>query len=512
MTIPKTPYNPADYGLPSEADLARFASLWFSEFDIAQVEDSKVVADEIVSESESHLSPTLQFARNTPAYSPKVLSKEQLEIMPYLTESAIATDLPANRGENSSARYVGAKSIDAIRADFPILSEKINGHDLVWLDNAATTQRPKAVIERLVHYYEHENSNVHRGAHELAARSTDAYEGAREKVARFIGAPSADNIVFVRGTTEGINLVAHAYVKQLLNPGDEIILTLLEHHANIVPWQIIAGETGALIRVAPVDASGQIVLSEYERLFNHRTRFVSAPQVSNALGTITPIAEMIHIAHAHGARVLVDGAQGVSHIPVNVSALDADFYVFSGHKIFAPNGIGALYGKEEVLEAAKPYQGGGNMIADVTFERTLYQKPPAKFEAGTGSIADAVGLGAALDYVSIIGMEHIAAWEHELVQYGTKELSRVQGLRLLGNATEKASVLSFVLEGFDLDKVGKYLNTKGIAVRAGHHCAQPIHRFFGVEGSVRPSVAFYNTFEEIDKLVRALFELTGKRW
>jgi cysteine desulfurase/selenocysteine lyase len=382
---------------------------------------------------------------------------------------------------------------------------------LVWLDNAATTQRPKAVIDRLTYFYEHENSNVHRGAHELAARATDAMEDARKKIARFIHAPSPENIVFVRGTTEGINLAAQAYVKHLLKPEDEIILTMLEHHANIVPWQVLAAETGALIRVAPIDHTGQIILSEYEKLFSRRTRFVSITQVSNALGTITPAAEMTRIAHSHGVRILIDGAQAVSHLPVNVAALDGDFYVFSGHKIFGPTGIGVLYGKQEVLEASRPYQGGGNMIADVTFERTLYQGPPAKFEAGTGSIADAVGLGAALDYVDAIGMEHIAAWEQELVEYGMKALAGVPGLRLVGTASPKASVLSFVLDRYPNEDLGRFLNTKGIALRVGHHCAQPVLRFFGLEGTVRPSVACYNTFEELDCLVQALYALTGSR-
>jgi cysteine desulfurase/selenocysteine lyase len=403
---------------------------------------------------------------------------------------------------------VGAWDLGRLRADFPILSEKINGRDLVWLDNAATTQRPRAVIDRLAYYYGHENSNVHRGAHELAAQSTDAYEAAREKAARFIGAPGPGNIVFVRGTTEGINLAAHGYVKQYLRPGDEIILTMLEHHANIVPWQIIAEETGAVLRVAPIDQTGQILLSEYARLFNRNTRFVAATQVSNALGTIAPVFEMIQIAHGRGVRVLIDGAQSVSHLPVDVSALDADLFVFSGHKIFGPTGIGVLYGKSDVLEAAKPWQGGGNMIADVTFERTLYRKAPEKFEAGTGNIAEAVGLGAALDYVSAIGIENIAAWEHTLLQYGLAELAKVPGLHLVGTAAEKAGVMSFVLDGRGLEEVGKHLNSRGIAVRAGHHCAQPVLRNFGLEGTVRPSLAFYNTPEEIDRLVRALYELS----
>jgi cysteine desulfurase/selenocysteine lyase len=446
-------------------------------------------------------------------FSPSVLPLGAASYTPALSPGVNGIDSVSPRTVSGKADhadpYIGGRNLSAIRADFPILAEKVNGQDLVWLDNAATAQRPQAVIDRLVHYYSHENSNVHRGVHELADRSTNAYEGARQKIARFIGSPSPDNVVFVRGTTEGINLAAHSYVKPLLRPGDEIILTMLEHHANIVPWQIIAEETGALIRVAPIDQSGQIILAEYDRLFSGRTRFASITQVSNALGTIAPAAEMVQIAHAHGVRILVDGAQSIPHIPVNVSALDADFFVFSGHKIFGPTGIGVLYGKSDVLEAARPYQSGGNMISDVTFERTLYQKAPAKFEAGTGNIADAVGLGAALDYVSAIGMENIAAWEHELTQYGMKELAKVSGLHLVGTADQKAGVLSFTLDRHGNEEVAKYLNTKGIAVRAGHHCAQPVLRFFGLEGTVRPSVAFYNTFGELDKLAAALCELAG---
>ena len=402
---------------------------------------------------------------------------------------------------------IGSKSLKEIRRDFPILSEKVNGHNLVWLDNGATTQRPQAVIDRLNYYYAHENSNVHRGAHELAARSTDAYEGARQTVADFIGAPSKDNIVFVRGTTEGINLVAQSYVKQYLNPGDEIILTLLEHHANIVPWQLIAEETGAVLKVVPVDKDGQLILSEYEKLFSRRTKFVAATHVSNTLGTITPVYELTQIAHRHGVRILIDGAQSIAHIPVNVSAMDADFFVFSGHKIFAPTGIGAVYGKSELLEAAKPYQGGGNMIKDVTFERTIYNPAPNKFEAGTGSIADAVGLGAALEYLNGIGMADISRYEHELTRYAMKELAKIPGLTLIGTAPDKAGVLSFVLENRDIVSVGEELNKFGIAVRAGHHCAQPILRHFGLEGTVRPSLALYNSPEDIDALVRALYTM-----
>jgi cysteine desulfurase/selenocysteine lyase len=342
------------------------------------------------------------------AYRPTV-SPAYADASPLAARTSAAR-APVSRG--ASAEYIGNAPLEKIRADFPILSEKVDGKTLIWLDNAATTQRPLQVIDRLSYYYKHEISNVHRGAHTLAARSTDAYEDARSKVSRFLGAPSPDNSVFVRGTTEGLNLIAQSYVKPLLSPGDEIVLTILEHHANIVPWQLIAQETGAILRVAPADESGQIILSEYAKLFNRKTKFASVTHVSNALGTITPVSELVQIAHGFGARVCVDGAQSVSHMPVNVSALDADFFVFSGHKIFGPTGIGVVYGKSELLEAAKPYQGGGNMIADVTFEHTVYQKAPQKFEAGTGNIADAVGLGAALDYVTEIGMEIIAVYVH----------------------------------------------------------------------------------------------------
>lgn len=415
-----------------------------------------------------------------------------------------AASFPFNCGNSG---FVGGKSVTRIRSDFPILSEKVNGNPLIWFDNGATTQKPRQVIDRLSYFYEHENSNVHRGAHELAARSTDAYEAARQKVADFTGADSSENIVFVRGTTEGINLVAQSYVKPLLSDGDEIVLTLLEHHANIVPWQLVAEETGAKLRVAPVDDSGQIILAEYERLFNGRTKFASVTQVSNALGTVTPVYEMVQIAHKYGVPVLVDGAQSISHIPLSVKALDADFFVFSGHKIYAPTGIGAVYGKKELLQAAKPYQGGGNMIKDVTFEKTVYNPPPSKFEAGTGNIADAVGLGAALDYVSEIGLANIYAYEHELLTYATAELSRIPGLTVIGTAPEKTSVLSFILDGYSTEQVGRHLNKYGIAVRAGHHCAQPILRRFGLESTVRPTFAFYNTFDEIDVMLKALYDL-----
>lgn len=438
-------------------------------------------------------------------FAPVVVSQAQAENNVIdLKRQVRVSDGTGKQQNNNQNVYVGTKTLAQIREDFPILSEQVNGHPLIWLDNGATTQRPRAVIDRLTYFYEHENSNVHRGAHTLAARATDAYEGARQTVANFLGVPDKNNIVFVRGTTEGINLVANAYVKPLLKPGDEIIVTILEHHANIVPWQLVAQETGAVIKVAPVDQSGQIILSEYEKLFTNRTKFVSATHVSNVLGTITPVEELVAIAHRHGVRILVDGAQSVAHIPVNLSALDADWFVFSGHKIFAPTGIGAVYGKKEVLEAARPYHGGGNMIKDVTFERTIYNPAPNKFEAGTGSIADAVGLGAALDYLTQIGMQDISRHEHELVQYGMKELAKIKGLHLIGTATHKSSALSFVLDGVSNEAVGERLNDNGIAVRVGHHCAQPVLRHYGLEGVVRPTLALYNSFEDIDALARVI--------
>ncbi|MBS1187025.1 MAG: Cysteine desulfurase, SufS-like protein [Burkholderiaceae bacterium] len=415
-------------------------------------------------------------------------------------------------GKNANATPVpGAFDVEAVRRDFPILTERVNGRPLIWFDNAATTQKPQVVIDRLAYFYAHENSNIHRAAHELAARATDAYEAARSKVARFLGAKSADEIVFVRGATEGINLIAQTFGKKYIGEGDEIIVSLLEHHANIVPWQQLAAETGAKIRVIPVDDSGQIRLDEYQKLLNRRTRLVAITQVSNALGTITPVQEIIALAHRAGARVLVDGAQAVSHLRVNVQALDADFYIFSGHKVFAPTGIGAVYGKAELLDLLPPWQGGGNMIADVTFDKTLYQPAPARFEAGTGNIADAVGLGAALDYLERIGFDQASRYEHELLGYATQQLLAVPGLRLIGTARDKASVLSFVLNGYRTEEVGAALNREGIAVRSGHHCAQPILRRFGVEATVRPSLAFYNTCGEVDALVASLKQLAAGR-
>jgi cysteine desulfurase/selenocysteine lyase len=409
----------------------------------------------------------------------------------------------------SSGLDAGGRTFDPhfLRRDFPILSERVNGKPLVWLDNAATTQKPQSVIDRLAHFYAHENSNIHRGAHTLAARSTDAYEAAREKVRRFLNAPSVNEIVFARGTTEAINLVAQSWGRQNLRAGDEIVVSWLEHHSNIVPWQLLCSQTGAKLRVAPVDDSGQIRLDEYQKLFGPRTRLASFTHVSNALGTVAPVREMVEIAHRYGALALVDGAQAVSHMPVDVQALDCDFYVFSGHKVFGPTGIGALYGKSEVLEAMPAWQGGGNMIVDVTFEKSVHQGVPMRFEAGTGNIADAVGLGAALDYVERIGMGNIQRYEHELLQYGTAKLLTIPKLRLIGTAQDKAGVMSFVIDGLSSEQVGSALAREGIAVRAGHHCAQPALRRFGLETTVRPSLAFYNTCEDIDALITVLKQL-----
>ncbi|MEM5404903.1 MULTISPECIES: family 2A encapsulin nanocompartment cargo protein cysteine desulfurase [Paraburkholderia] len=401
--------------------------------------------------------------------------------------------------------------VNAVRRDFPILQERVNGKQLIWFDNAATTHKPQAVIDRLAWFYAHENSNIHRAAHTLAGRATDAYEEARETVRRFIGASSAEEIIFVRGTTEAINLVAKSWGVQNVGAGDEIVLSHLEHHANIVPWQRLASDKGATLRVIPVDDSGQVLLEEYRKLLSDRTKIVAVTQVSNALGTVVPVKEIVEMAHGVGAKALVDGAQSVSHMRVDVQAMDADFFVFSGHKIYGPTGIGVVYAKRALLEDMPPWQGGGNMISDVTFERTLFQPPPGRFEAGTGNIADAVGLGAALDYLTRLGIENVARYEHDLLAYATHALSRIPGVRPIGTATEKASVLSFVMRGYSPEEVGQALNEEGIAVRAGHHCAQPILRRYGLEATVRPSLAFYNTCDEVDSMMAVLRRLAARR-
>lgn len=397
----------------------------------------------------------------------------------------------------------GSRPLDipSIRRDFPALNQQVHGKPLIWFDNAATTQKPQAVIDAISNYYARDNSNIHRGAHTLAARSTDAFENVREKAAKFLGAGSSREIIFVRGTTEGINLITQTYGRKFLQPGDEIVLSTLEHHANIVPWQLVAKEKGAVIRVIPVTDSGEVMLEEYQALLGPRTKVVALTQASNSLGTILPVAEMTQMAKRYGARVLIDGAQSVSHIPVNMQELGCDFFVFSGHKIFGPTGIGVVYARQELQEIMPPWQGGGNMIKNVTFEETTYSDPPGKFEAGTPNIADTVGLGAALDYVQTLGLPNIGKYEHELLGYATEHLRGIDGLRLIGQAREKVSVISFVLKDRRTEDVGRLLDLEGIAVRAGHHCSQPSLRRYGVEATVRPSFAFYNTKDEIDHLV-----------
>jgi len=418
-----------------------------------------------------------------------------------LVNQIFLNDVPVAKHQNTTLDPL------LVRKDFPILSERVNGRQLIWFDNAATTQKPRSVIDRISYFYEHENSNIHRAAHELAARATDAYEGAREKVRAFLNAKSVNEIVFVRGTTEAINLVSQSWGRQNLKEGDEIILSNLEHHANIVPWQLLAKEKGLRIRVIPVNDDGELLLDEYQKLFNNRTKLVSFTHVSNALGTITPAKKIIEIAHAAGVKVLLDGAQSISHMRVDLQDLNPDWFVFSGHKVFGPTGIGALYGKEDLLNATKPWQGGGNMIKDVTFEHTQFHDAPGRFEAGTGNIADAVGLGAALDYVNSIGIDLIDQYEHQLLLYATRLLKEVPGIRLIGTAKDKASVLSFVIPGFKTEDIGAALNKEGIAVRSGHHCAQPILRRMGIETTVRPSLAFYNTCQEVDKMVAVLHRI-----
>jgi cysteine desulfurase/selenocysteine lyase len=443
-------------------------------------------------------------AAHDPQNQPRAL--DPANVVPVVAPGAGQPELVGDLGLSSYSF-----DVEAIRRDFPILREQVNGRPLIWLDNGATTQKPQSVIDRLSYFYEHENSNVHRAAHELAARSTDAYESAREKTRRFLNAGVTREIVFVRGATEAINLVAQSWGRRNIQKDDEIVITWLEHHANIVPWQMLCAEKGARLRVAPVDDSGQVLLDEYEKLLGPKTRLVSIAHVSNALGTVVPVKEMVEAAHRHGARALVDGAQAVSHMRVDVQAINCDFYVFSGHKVFAPTGIGVVYGKSEVLDNMPPWQGGGNMIQDVTFEKTLYQPPPQRFEAGTGNIADAIGLGAAIDYLDRVGIVNVSRHEHQLLTYATAALLKIPGLRIIGTAKEKASVISLVMDGFRTEEIGDYLNRKGIAVRGGHHCAQPILRRFGLESTLRATFALYNTCEEVDALVAALWDLRQGR-
>jgi len=397
--------------------------------------------------------------------------------------------------------------VEKIRADFPILKEKIRNKPLVYLDNAATCQKPQAVIDSISHLYMHEYANVHRGVHTLSVKATDRYEGAREKVKSFINASSTKEIIFVKGTTEAINLIAQTFAKANIGKGDEILITAMEHHSNIVPWQMFCEETGAVLKVAPINLLGELIYEEFEKLITDKTKLVSVVHMSNALGTINPVKKIIAAAKAKNIPVLLDGAQAIPHMSVDVQDLDCDFYAFSGHKLYAPSGIGVLYGKQALLEAMPPYQGGGDMIRKVTFDETEYNALPYKFEAGTPSIADVVGLGAAIDYLSEIGMDNIAAYEAELLDYATEKARKIEGLRIIGDAKEKGAILSFVLDKIHPHDIGTMLDSLGIAIRAGHHCAMPVMDFFEVPATARASFAMYNTKEEIDILMNGIEQL-----
>ncbi|MGD0474145.1 MAG: cysteine desulfurase [Candidatus Velthaea sp.] len=394
--------------------------------------------------------------------------------------------------------------VTKIREDFPVLRQTVHGKPLVYLDSAATAQKPYAVIDAVRRFHEVDCANIHRGVHELSQRSTVAYEKARATAVRYLNAASESELIFVRGATEAINLVAHSWGRRNVKPGDEIIISALEHHSNIVPWQMLCEEQGALLRFIPIDDRGDLILEAYEKLLNPRTRMVAVSHVSNALGTINPVRPIIAMAHAAGAVALIDGAQAIPHMSVDVRALDADFYAFSGHKLFGPTGVGMLYGKAKLLESMPPYQGGGDMIKTVTLEKTTYNDLPYKFEAGTPNIAGGIGLGAAFEYVSDVGLDAIAAYEHELLVYGTELLEQVPGLRIIGTAREKAAVLSFVMEGIHPHDIGTVLDRMGIAVRTGHHCAQPVMDRFGIPATTRASLAFYNTPAELERLAAGL--------
>ena len=394
--------------------------------------------------------------------------------------------------------------VDRIREDFPILRESVHGKRLVYLDNAATSQKPQVVIDAVTRFYTAENANIHRGVHYLSERATAAYDEIRERVSRFINARTSREVIFTRGTTEGINLVAQSYGRTFLRPGDEVLITGMEHHSNIVPWQLVCEQTGATLRAARINDAGELDLDSFESLLNERTRLVAVVHVSNALGTINPIKKLVSLARARGIPVLVDGAQAAPHLQVDVQDLDCDFFVFSGHKVFGPTGVGVLYGREALLERMPPYQGGGDMIATVTLQRSTWAPLPAKFEAGTPMIAQVVGLGSALQYVTDLGLDKIAAWEHELLSYATERVHAIEGVRIIGTAREKASVLGFVLKGVHPHDIGTVLDDQGIAIRAGHHCAQPVMERFGVPATARASFAFYNTLAEVDALAAGL--------
>jgi cysteine desulfurase/selenocysteine lyase len=396
--------------------------------------------------------------------------------------------------------------VEAIRADFPILHQDINGKPLVYLDNAASSQRPQIVIDSMSHYYERDHANVHRGVHTLSQRATDAFEAARENVRRFINAKSTKEVIFVRGTTEAINLVAASFARPGIKPGDEILISWLEHHANIVPWQLLAGQTGAVLKVIPITPAGEVDFAAFEQLIGPRTKLLALAHVSNALGTIVPVEKFIAVARKHGVPVLLDGAQAIPHSRIDVQALDCDFYCFSGHKLCGPTGIGVLYGREAILESMPPWQGGGDMILSVSFKGTTYNQLPWKFEAGTPDIAGVIGLGTAIQYLEGIGMDRIAAYEHTLLEYATERLTSIPGLRIIGTAPRKAAVVSFALEGIHPHDIGTILDVEGVAIRTGHHCAMPVMDFYNVPATARASFAFYNTRAEVDRLVDALLK------
>lgn len=398
-------------------------------------------------------------------------------------------------------------SISGCRHHFPLLKQRVNGKALVYFDNAATSQKPQVVIDSIMRYYEEENSNIHRGVHYLSERATRAYEAAREKVARFLNAESYQEVIFVRGTTEAINLVAHSYGRKHIGEGDEVLISAMEHHSNIVPWQMVCEERGAKLRVIPMNDSGEILVDEYEKMLSERTKIVGFPHISNALGTINPVKRMIAMAHRHGIPVLIDGAQAVPHTRVDVRDLDCDFYAFSSHKMFGPTGVGVLYGKKALLESMPPYQGGGDMIKSVKFEKTIFNDLPYKFEAGTPNIAGGIGLGAAIDYMGQLNMDAVQAYEHDLLTYATDELLKIPGVKVIGTAKEKASVLSFVMDGIHPHDIGTILDDEGVAIRTGHHCAQPVMERFGIPATARASFAFYNSKEEIDVMIKALYKV-----
>lgn len=512
-TLPEIDQTPTEKFVPETEKQGRHGQDRAS----GDLNSMEALEEQSATEFMPHLMGQLDFLAQSASHLPK----SETDLHEFVTARPIAVPtptgstpdfyfLPKSKPLGASAEQEGAQmpidgfDVEAVRRDFPILHQKVHGKPLIWMDNAATSQKPQIVIDTLSRFYERDNSNVHRGAHELAARATNAYEDAREKIQRFLGASLAQEIIFVRGTTEAINLVAQSYGRKRIGAGDEIVLTTLEHHSNIVPWQLLAQEKQAVLRVAPISDRGEILLSEYEKLLSQRTRIVALSHVSNVLGTVLPIKTMTEMAHRYGAVVVVDGAQSVPHFRTNVQELGADFYALSGHKLFGPTGIGALYGKASLLKEMPPWQGGGNMIDQVTFEKTTFNDIPAKFEAGTGNLAAAVGLGAAIDYLNQIGLEAATRHEEALMAYATEAMATIPGLRQIGTAAGKVSTLSFVLDNISPENIGKFLDHEGIAVRAGHHCAQPTMERFGVSGTVRPSLAFYNTFGEVDALIAAI--------